>query len=157
MRQVLAPGSLLLLVALLFPTAGAAQEWDAEQLEVWGVIQAQWTATMEKDASWADTFLSDDFLGWENDVPAPRDGASQRMWSRYGMENSTTLVQDLHPLGIVVHGDVAVAHYFYSTAAATPQGERETTHGRYTDVLVRDDGTWRFLAWHGGENSDDDD
>jgi ketosteroid isomerase-like protein len=157
MRRTLATGSLPLLLALLFSTPGTAQQWDAEQLEVWGVIQAQWTATMEKDASWPDTFLADDFLGWGNEQPAPRDGASQRMWARYDMQNSTTLVQDLYPLGIVVHGDVAVAHYFYSTAAETPQGERETTHGRYTDVLVRDGGTWRFVAWHGGDEPDDND
>ena len=34
----------------------------------------------------------------------------------------------------------AVAHCFYSTAAENREDERETTHGRFTGVLVRDGG-----------------
>ncbi|NIV18549.1 MAG: hypothetical protein GWN47_09145, partial [Woeseiaceae bacterium] len=26
----------------------------------------------------------------------------------------------------------------------------DLSNGRYTDVLVRDDGAWRFISWHGG-------
>ncbi len=138
-------------------TPVVAQTWSAEQLEVWTVIQAQWQAAMEKDATWPDRFLHDRFLGWSNENPAPRSKASTRRWTRYGDENSTTLMQELHPLGIVVHGNTAVAHYLYSTATEDREGERETTHGRYTDILVRDGGTWQFIAWHGGDDAEDDD
>jgi ketosteroid isomerase-like protein len=51
-----------------------------------------------------------------------------------------------------VHGNTAVAHYFYTEAAEDRKGERKTTHGRYTDVLVKENGTWQFLAWSGGDN-----
>ncbi|UCC85247.1 MAG: nuclear transport factor 2 family protein [Gemmatimonadota bacterium] len=138
-------------------TPGLAQNWSGDQLEVWAVIQAQWQAAMEKDATWPERFLHESFLGWGNENPAPRDKASTDKWTRYGMENSTTLMQELSPIGIVVHDNTAVAHYFYSTASENRKGERETTHGRYTDVLVRDRGTWRFLAWHGGDDPDNDD
>ncbi|NIO33190.1 MAG: DUF4440 domain-containing protein [Gemmatimonadetes bacterium] len=138
-------------------TPGLAQNWSDDQLEVWAVIQAQWQAAMEKDATWPERFLHESFLGWGNENPAPRDKASTDKWTRYGMENSTTLMQELSPIGIVVHGNTAVAHYFYSTASENRKGERETTHGRYTDVLVLDGGAWRFLAWHGGDDPDDDD
>jgi hypothetical protein len=30
------------------------------------------------------------------------------------------------------------------------------TNGRYTDVLVRDDGVWRFISWHGGDDKTGD-
>lgn len=129
-----------------------AQSWSNEQLEVWGVIQAQWQAAMEKNATWPDRFLHEKFLGWTNENPAPRSKSSTRNWTRYGDENSTTLMQELYPLGIVVHGNTAVAHYFFSTATEDRKAERRTTHGRYTDILVRDGGTWRFIAWHGGDD-----
>ena len=53
---------------------------------------------------------------------------------------------------VFVVGSTAVAHYYYSTAAEDREGERETTHGRYTDVLVKQDGRWMFIAWRGGDD-----
>ncbi len=153
MRRFTLPAIALLLV---LASPAPAQQWSAEQLEVWDVIQSQWAATMEKDASWPDRFLHDAFMGWGNDQPAPRSKDSRTMWSRYGMENSTTLVQELYPIAIMVEGNTAVAHYFYSTAAEDRKGDRETTSGRYTDVLLNDGGAWRFIAWHGGEEAEDD-
>jgi hypothetical protein len=129
-----------------------AQSWSDEQLGVWAVIQAQWQAAMEKDGTWPDRVLHEKFLGWANDNPAPRSKMSTSQWTRYGNENSTTLMQELYPIGIAVHGNTAVAHYLYSNATENRKGERQTTHGRYPDILVRDGETWRFIAWHGGDD-----
>ena len=30
--------------------------------------------------------------------------------------------------------------------------EREAVTGRYTDVLLKEGGSWRFLAWAGGDD-----
>lgn len=133
-----------------------AQSWSAEQQEVWSVVQAQWDAAMAEDATWTDRFLTDDFAGWSREAPAPRDKASEERWSRYGFESGSTLIQELFPMSIVVHGNTAVAHYVYSTATEDRDGERRTVHGRYTDTLVRDGDGWRFLAWHGGDDPSDD-
>lgn len=140
----------------VLPTAATAQTWAPEQLEVWGVIQAQWDASMQKDETWPQRFLHEQFQGWDNENPTPRDRDATQRWNRYGWETSTALMQQLHPIGIVVVGNTAVAHYVYSTAAENRDGERETTHGRFSDILVRDGGTWRFLAWHGGDDPTDD-
>jgi ketosteroid isomerase-like protein len=59
---------------------------------------------------------------------------------------------ELYPLSITVHGDVAVAHYLYSTAFKKKDGDIEMSNGRYTDVLVRTEDGWKFLAWHGGDD-----
>ena len=72
------------------------------------------------------------------------------------MEDSTTLMQELSPFGIIVHGNTAVAHYVYSLTAEDKEGNRKTVHGRYTDVLVKDGENWVFLAWHGGDDPADD-
>ena len=53
---------------------------------------------------------------------------------------------------MAVHGDVAVAHYLYTSANEDKDGAGETDNGRYTDVLVRGEDGWKFLAWHGGDD-----
>ena len=60
---------------------------------------------------------------------------------------------ELYPLSITIHDDVAVAHYLYSTAFKSEDGEIEMSNGRYTDVLVRTEDGWKFVAWHGGDDS----
>jgi hypothetical protein len=146
----------VLSVCLVLSAPSLAQSWSEEQLEVWNFIQGQWDATMKKDPGWVEQTLHEKFQGWAWENPAPRDKAATAAWERYSSANSTTLVQSLHPLRIVVAGDTAVAHYVYSTASENHEGKRETTHGRYTDILVRTDGKWRFLAWSGGDQPDDD-
>jgi ketosteroid isomerase-like protein len=59
---------------------------------------------------------------------------------------------ELYPLSITVRGDVAVAHYLYSTAYESKDGDIKMSNGRYTDVLVRTEDGWKFLAWHGGDD-----
>jgi hypothetical protein len=50
---------------------------------------------------------------------------------------------------------MAVAHYLYSNAGENAEGKTVVIHGRYTDVLVRIEGEWKFIAWHGGSDSTD--
>ncbi len=152
---------LLSIIVLLSGTSAAVapasgQTWSDKQLEVWQVIEASWKADMEKDTTWTITYLHEKFLGWNNVRPAPRTKLSIHKWNRYGTENSTTLLQELYPVGIVVHGNTAVVHYFYSQASENRKDERKTVHGRYTDILVKESGTWRFLAWSGGANPTND-
>ena len=65
-------------IILIFVGTGAMvmpaldQTWSEKQLEVWNVIEAQWKAAMEKDANWTDKYLHENFLGWNNQNPAPR-------------------------------------------------------------------------------------
>jgi len=131
------------------------QTWSKKQLEVWKVIEVSWKAIMDKE-DWIVTYLHEDALVWEHGQPMPRDKSSARKWNRYGIENSTTLLQELYPVGIIVHNNTAIAHYFYSVAAEDRKDERKTVHGRYTDILVKEKGKWLFLSWSGGDDPTDD-
>jgi len=70
--------------------------------------------------------------------------------SSTGSGRSFPLQPPVPPIVVTVVGTTAVAHYYYSTAAEDREGKRKTTHGRYTDVLVKNDGEWFFIAWRGG-------
>ena len=143
---------LLVSVFLLGFTSAFAQGSANDQADVWAVIENQWNADEKGDKKWPDKILADDFRGWPNSSPAPRDRSSTKMWDRFSDQNSKSLAHELYPLSIVVHDDVAVAHYLYTTATQSNGDEVETSNGRYTDVLVRTEDGWKFLAWHGGDD-----
>ena len=83
---------------------------------------------------------------------APKDKTSASMWRNFNNDQQKGLADELYPLSIAVHGDMAVAHYLYSNAVLTRDKKTEARRGRYTDVLIRDADGWKFIAWHGGDN-----
>jgi hypothetical protein len=139
-------------VFLLSLTSAFAQETTSDSADVWSVIEEEWNADEKGDKKWPDRLLTDDFSGWGNDSPAPRSKSSTKMWDRFGDQLGKMLAHELYPLSIVVRDNVAVAHYLYSSAFESKDGDIEMSNGRYTDVLVRSGDGWKFLAWHGGDD-----
>ena len=148
--RLLLTGCLLGLV-----TTVAAQEpastTDA-QADVWATVEAQWNSAAKGNGKWIDEYLADDFVGWGKESPAPRGKSSTRLWDRFESSQGKELAHELYPLSIVVYGDVAVAHYLYSSAYEGKDGDVDVSNGRYTDVLVLTEDGWRFLSWHGGDD-----
>ena len=136
----------------MFSGASAQTTPDNFDADVWLVIMDQWRAEQEGDKTWIDRMLSDDFSGWPNNSPAPRSKASTQMWDRFNDEQGSMVAHELFLMGIVVNGDTAVAHYLYTSAYEDNDGEVEISNGRFTDVLVRTDDGWKFIAWHGGDD-----
>lgn len=136
--------------ALLLSGFAAAQDTAGDQASVWSVVEKQWSAVADGDKKWIDELLVDDFSGWPKNSPAPRNRASTKMWSRFSETQGKMVAHELYPLAIVIRGDVAVAHYLYTSAYQGKDDEVEMNNGRYSDVLVRTDSGWKFLTWHGG-------
>jgi ketosteroid isomerase-like protein len=143
-----------ILLLLLTTAPGLAQEPADDQVAVWATVEQIWAAEERGDTSWVDSMLSADFMGWPSHSPAPRSKASTRMWARFDAEQRKGLSHELYPLSIVVHGNVAIVHYLYTSAGQTRDKRTVVVNGRYTDVLVRDGDGWKFLSWHGGPTSD---
>lgn len=136
---------------LLVGTAIAQDDRD-DETAVWLAIEAQWHANETGDEKWIDRMLMDSFYGWANSTPAPRSKSSTRMWDRFNSEQGQIVAHELYPLEIVIEGDAAIVHYLYSSAYEDKEGKVETSHGRYTDILVRTDDGWKFVGWHGGDD-----
>jgi ketosteroid isomerase-like protein len=130
----------------------AADDPANDAADVWATIERQWTAVQEGQDDWTEELLTDDFSGWGKVSPAPRSKASTRMWDEFNRSQGRTVEHELYPLSIVVHGDVAVAHYLYTVATQDNEDKLKVRNGRYSDILVRTGDGWRFLAWHGGED-----
>lgn len=137
---------------LLFSTAMAEDIRD-DEADVLLTIERQWEAARKSDQDKVDGMLADNFMGWSRSSPAPRSKKSTSKWSRIAdKEVGKVLRYELYPLSITVHGDVAVAHYLYSTAFKAKDGTVKMNNGRYTDVLIRGEDGWKFVAWHGGND-----
>lgn len=142
--------ALILLTALVvLPAAG--QEWSSDQQEVWKAVM--WTWDVDQ-VDWCAEACHPNVLAWGVGYPAPRNKDQISAWSKRDQETSTALEVQVTPVGIVIQGDTAVAHYYYSQLSESEDGERRTEHGRYTDVLVKEGGKWLYIAWNGGEMDD---
>lgn len=146
-----------LLGCCLIITAGTAVAQDAQMdqdhaVDVWATIEQQWNEQEDGKSKWVDNLLTEDFQGWDRQSPHPRDKKSTKMWNRFSEQVSDMIAHELYPVRIVVNGDVAIAHYLYTSAAKDQDGKIETQNGRYTDVLLLTDDGWKFIAWHGGDD-----
>jgi len=135
--------------------AARAAEWSPEQQDVWNLEQQQWAMSKSKDLSWIDTMVHQNLRYWETGAPMPRDKASLKHWDRFEADNSTTLEQEIYPISATITGNIAVVQYHYVVASENYKKERKTMTGHYTDVLIKENGRWMFIAWAGGADKTD--
>jgi ketosteroid isomerase-like protein len=144
---------MLILLGALLVSATMAQDTTDDEAAVLLAIEREWEAAQKGDQDDIDDMLTQDFMGWGKSSPAPRSKSSNSQWRRFSEQMGRVVRYELYPLSITIHGDVAVAHYLYSNAFKSEDGEIEMSNGRYTDVLVRTEDGWKFVAWHGGDDS----
>ena len=135
-----------------FASGAAAQDNSQDAADVWAVIESEWNADENGDREWPEKLLVEEFSGWSKNAPVPRAKSSIKMWDRFNEQIGIPVAHELYPYTIVVKGDTAVAHYLYSSAFKKKDGEIIMSNGRFTDVLIRTDDGWKFLAWHGGDD-----
>lgn len=131
-------------------TTAAAQSWTPEQQELWKLEELQWKMGAEKDLSWIPKMVHPRMSAWSNDMPSPSNYASLEKWDRYQSGESTTLVHEIYPIAATITGNVAVMQYRYRSASENAKKEHKTENGRWTDVLVKENGVWKFITWAGG-------
>ena len=129
-----------------------AQDAAGDRADVWSVVEQQWDAEEGGDKKWMERYLAEDFSGWQKDSPAPRNKSSMKMWDRFMDSQGSLVAHELYPLQIIVHDDVAIAHYMYTSAYRSKDGDVELNNGRFSDVLIRTEDGWKFLSWHGGDD-----
>jgi ketosteroid isomerase-like protein len=152
MTNIIARLALTLVGLVAFATA-FAQEVRDDEADVLLTIERAWEANRKGDHDDFDKMLMDNFMGWTKASPAPRSKTSTSRWHRLNDEVGRVMRYELYPLWVTVQDDVAVAHYLYSVALKNQDGDIEMSNGRYSDVLMRTEEGWKFLAWHGGRDN----
>ncbi|PKG80785.1 hypothetical protein CXF85_22005 [Colwellia sp. 75C3] len=137
----------LILTATAFSVTAAS--WDKKQTEVWDVVVASYKDIEKRDNNWTDKWVTKDAMVWGSSTPMPRNRSSVKRWEKFQFQDgSVNNVAEYSPAAIVVHGNTAVAHYYYSNGSTSKEGKQRVTHGRCSDILVRVNKSWKFVAWH---------
>ena len=103
--------------ALLASTALKAQEWSAKQKEVWKNVETYWELAAGGKVEEFLSYFHNDFSGWGNSAHVPGDKATRAKFIRFYIPRTKTLIYDIKPLAIKIHGNVAIVHYSYTEAS----------------------------------------
>jgi ketosteroid isomerase-like protein len=144
---------LIVVFAFVFISNSFAQEWTKEQKEVWKVVESYTELAAKGDIEGVIKYFHDDFSGWVLGSHYPSNKATRVKFIKFSLPKVKTLVYDLTPLGIKIHGNVAIVHYSYLTITKLEEEKEQVSKGRWTDILLKEDGKWTVIGDHGGEVS----
>jgi ketosteroid isomerase-like protein len=146
---------LVLLAALSLPamTHLFAQEWSPAQKEVWKNVEAYWALYAQGNLDGFLSYMDADYLGWSNNSPLPSDKSTSSKFLAYDIKTTKTLVYDVKPVGIKIHGDFAFVDYIYTQIVKGADGKEEGSSGRWTDILMKEGDKWVMIGDHGGRTS----
>ena len=127
-----------------------SQQWTSEQKEVWEGVQKYWEINNSDPVAFL-KYFDDSYLGWsyDNEAPGTKDDAvkSFTYWSSKTKYKFNTLT----PARIWVNGNFAFVHYYYTQVTEKNDGTPQQEKGRWTDILMKKNGTWMIVGDHGGE------
>ena len=146
----------IILFAVLFLNGkNYAQQWSAEQKEVWAGVEKYWDVNQSNPMDFLQYF-DDSYLGWnyQNEAPSVKSDVTKSFgyWTKKGKEQYHILT----PAKIWVNGDFAYVHYYYTQVLESTDGKPTTERGRWTDILMKKGGKWMLVGDHGGEIKHED-
>jgi len=138
-------------LCLLVPTFIGAQSFSKAEKKVISAVNDYW-ALWEGDnkEAYLNTFHKS-YKGWDiNDgFVSNKEALVKQVDYRWGKNES--LFREITPVGVVLHDDIAIVHYYYILVVKNKETSKTTTwNGRWTDILINDGGKWKLIADHGG-------
>jgi hypothetical protein len=134
--------------------ANTGQQWSDAQNEVWNVVL---TYCRIRQADELMKYIHDEYTGWYSLDPMPVDKAPLRPWIINDENTRKTMIITIAPAGMKVFDNIAIAHYYYMELYRDEEGKQKSEQGRWTDVLMKQDGKWLLIADHGGPGASADD
>jgi ketosteroid isomerase-like protein len=145
---------LIVLCITLFSSAQLlGQEWSAEQKEVWKNVETYWDLDSKEDLEGFMSYFHDDYSGWYNLNPLPGDKAKARKFITHGYKTTETMIHDIQPVAINIHGNVAIVQYYYSRVFKDAEGKEKNENGHWTDILMKQGDKWVMIGDSGGPSA----
>jgi ketosteroid isomerase-like protein len=145
----------LLFLFFFITSFASAQQWTAEQQDVWKGVQTYWEAGMSSDPSNMLAYWDDSYYGWSYDNGAPGTKADVVKSFTYWYKKGKVQYYNITPARIWVNGDFGYAHYYFTMVTEDADGKPHTERGRWTDILMKKSGKWMLVGDHGGEIEND--
>jgi hypothetical protein len=129
------------------------QKWSKAESEVWKTVKAYWNVETIDELM---AYNHAEFMGWSTAEPMPSNKAATRLWLGNLLSNRKFEKTTITPTGLKIHGDVAIANYYYSQLYKDMDGKQQTEQGRFTDILMKEKGKWLLIGDHGGPSPTSD-
>lgn len=139
-----------LCLALVAALPLRAQEWSPAQKEVWKSVEAYWALDAAGNTAGFLEYFHADYAGWSVDNPLPNGKAVAERFIGHSHKTTKTLLQNLQPVAIKIHGEIAIVHYYYNQIVQKAGDKEKGVGGRWTDVLKKQGDKWVLIADHGG-------
>jgi len=154
MNQVVKNSALLCVcAAMLASTSVFSQEWSAQQKDVWKNVETYWDLAAKGDIEAFLTYFHEEFSGWIYGAHLPHNRATRDKFIRFKYARNKILFQDLQPLAIKIHGNIAIVHYTYTEVSKSGEEKEKTEQGRWTDILIKQGDKWVMIGDSGGSTS----
>jgi len=150
-RRLIAQAAVVFTLAASAPLA--AQQWSEAQKEVWKNVETYSKLAAEGDLEGFLSYYHPDFLGWDYQTDLPDDKTSRSKWRSYSFQTTKTLVYEVKPVGIKIHGNVAIVHYYYHGIVKDAEDRVIVNRASWTDILLKQGDKWVMIADHGGVTS----
>jgi ketosteroid isomerase-like protein len=144
-----------LFIVVILSGGTSAQQWSPEQKDVWAGVQKYWEINNSDPQAYF-KYFDDSYLGWSYDYETPGTKENAVKSSKYFSSKSKQQFNTITPARIWVNGDFAFVHYYYTQVSENNDGKPNTEKGRWTDILMKKNGTWMIVGDHGGEVKNDD-
>lgn len=145
---------LVSIVLIAFTQNISAQQWSAEQQEVWKSVETYTDLSVKRDKTGFLSYYDDSYRGWAyiSDAPYSKEAVTKIIsnWD----PSLKILYKTKTPVTIWVNGNFAYTHYYYSMLSEDKEGKRQWEKGRWTDILMKKDGKWIMVGDHGGKISE---
>lgn len=140
----------ILVILILSVSVGFAQQWSAEQKEVWKALEEQSAAWTSGDMDAAEKFLHPDFVFWNNRNAIPGDRATAMALDRAWFGSGARFEVSVHtPLTILVYDDIAVLNFYARGYLAQPGEQPRWSTAQLSNVWKKENGRWLLLSVHG--------
>jgi ketosteroid isomerase-like protein len=148
--QTITRAMLMLFISIqVLSNTALAQEWSAGQKEVWKAVENWWVLYDNNNVEGIKALFHKDYKGWSWGENAPDGHKEALRWASHMIPKNKIAYTNLRPLDILIMGDVAVLHYYFSSQQSV-DGKDTVRQGRWTDVWKKESGKWLLIADSGG-------
>ena len=122
----------------------------AEQQALLTAREAVWRAFFTNDQAQLDKLVPDEtiVLGGSPEKPFNKKAEILESAKRGGAAGNKLIRAEFPKTEMQVYGNVAIIYTTYLYELENPQGQRQTSTGKATEIFVRRKGTWVNPGWH---------
>jgi len=131
----------------------SAQEWSDKQKEVWKNVEAYDDLASKGDLDGFMSYFHSDYSGWSINAALPTNKKLVQKWIAHEFQTTKTLVSEIQPVAIKIHGNVVIVHYYFSRLVKDAEGKEKNRNGRWTDILMKQGDKWVLIGDSGGRAS----